>query len=110
MKKLAVLLALMMALLMLTGCKKSDIQGDWKDATGTVYSFKADMTFAIDTGSQIAVGGTFSIAKDSDQVIFTMTAPAGTTVTSQATFTLSADGKTLTFTGADGTVTQLTKK
>ncbi len=109
MKKLAFVFALLLCMFALAGCKKSAIQGTWTDETGVVYSFNSDMTFSIDIGDDIMVGGTFSIEEDSDQVIFTIATPEGQPIIDQATFTLDEKGDTLTIVGKDGTKTVLYK-
>jgi len=107
MKKLAVILAMILCLFALTGCKKSAIQGTWKDDQGNEFNFNKDMTFTIDIGNDIAVGGSFAIAQNSDQVLFTIQVPEGTTIESRATFVLDDKANTLTFKGEDGTTTVL---
>lgn len=110
MKKLAIICALVLCLFALAGCKKSPIQGTWADEDGVVYTFNSDMEFFIDIGNDIAVGGTFAIEEDSDQVVFTMSIPDGQPVVEKATFTIDDEADTLTFVGADGTTTVLYKQ
>ena len=108
MKKMAVALSALLCLFLFAGCGKSTpIQGTWMDDAGTVYRFEKDLTFSIDTGDEITVGGTFSVPEESNQVTFLMSIPEGQPVTTQATFAIEDD--TLTITGTDGSVTVLHK-
>ena len=112
MKKVTVLLAVILCMFALTGCKKSVIEGKWLDASGTTYTFNSDMTYAINVSADVVVGGSFSILKDANkkdtnQIVFTLNVPSGQPIVSQATFTIDSNAKMLTFVGTDGTTTLL---
>lgn len=108
MKKMAVALSALLCLFLFAGCGKSTpIQGTWADDVGNVYRFEKNLTFSIDTGDEISIGGTYSVPKESNQVSFVMNMPEGQPVTTEGTFVI--EDKTLTITGTDGSVTVLHK-
>jgi hypothetical protein len=109
MKRIAVVFALLLCVFALAGCKKSAIQGEWRDDAGVVYNFTKDFAFTIDIGDDVVVGGTFAIEEGSDKVVFTFITPGGENIVSEATFAFSDDGDTLSFTGADGLASVLHK-
>ena len=115
MKKLTAILAALLCVFALAGCKASAIEGTWVEASGATYTFNKDMSFAINVNPEVVVSGTFSIVKDANKkdtnvIVFTLNVPSGQPVVSQATFTIDSKANTLTFVGTDGLTTVLTKK
>jgi hypothetical protein len=109
MKKLSVIIAAILCVVLLAGCKATAIEGTWKDDSGVTYLFDKNMKFSININADTTVTGSFAIPKDSNQITLTMDAPSGQAVVKVATFKLDTTTKpaTLTIVGQDGATSVL---
>ena len=113
MKRISLFLFFLCALV-LVGCGQSyPFSGTYtEEGTGYTYEFNNSKQFLINPNQEeeLAIGGSFTWEKDSNEIVLTIDPPEGERITRTVTFTLDEESGTFTLTDEDGNVSVLNKK